>query len=61
MKAALFFALERELVERNVMQGFRPFDGGHGQAKVRRDAFSESEVQAILAATRPHATRQNHR
>jgi integrase len=52
MKAVLFFALERELVERNVMQRFRPFEGG--EAKVRRDAFSESEVQAILGAARPN-------
>ena len=52
MKAVLFFALERELTERNVMQRFRPFEGGEG--KVRRDAFSESEVQAILGAARPN-------
>jgi integrase len=53
MKAVLFFALERELLERNVMQRFRPFEGDKG-GTVRRDAFTESEVQAILAAARPH-------
>jgi integrase len=52
MKAVLFFALERELVERNVMQRFRPYEGG--KSTRQRDAFTESEVQAILAAARPH-------
>ena len=52
MKAVLFFALERELVERNVMQRFRPYEGG--KSGRQRDAFTESEVQAILAAARPH-------
>ena len=54
MKAVLFFALERELVERNVMQRFRPFEGGKSERHVNRGAFSESEVQAIMAAARPH-------
>ena len=31
MKAVLFFALERELVGRNVMQRFRPFEGGKSE------------------------------
>jgi len=54
MKAVLFFALERELVERNVMQRFRPFEGGKDEPHVNRGAFSEVEVQAILAAARPN-------
>lgn len=54
MKAVLFFALERELVERNVMQRFRPFEGGKSERHVSRGAFSESEVQAVIAAARPH-------
>jgi integrase len=54
MKAVLFFALERELVERNVMQRFRPFEGGRDERHVSRGAFSESEVQAILSAARAH-------
>jgi integrase len=53
MKAVLFLALERELVERNVMQRFRPFEGDKSPSQVKRDAFSESEVQAILGAARP--------
>jgi integrase len=53
MKAVLFFALERELVERNVMQRFRPFEGGKGERHVSRGAFSESEIQAIMGASRP--------
>jgi integrase len=51
MKAVLFFALERELIERNVMQRFRPFEGEKSERI--RDAFSESEVRAILLAARP--------
>ena len=51
MKAILFFALERELVERNVMQRFRPFEGDKSERL--RDAFSESEVRSILEAARP--------
>lgn len=54
LKAVLFFALERELIERNVMQRFRPFEGGEGERHVKRDAFTEAEVQSILAAARPH-------
>lgn len=54
MKAVLFFALERELVERNVMQRFRPFEGGKSERHVSRGAFSEGEVQAVIAAARPH-------
>jgi integrase len=53
LKAVLFFALERELVERNVMQRFRPFEGGKDERHVNRGAFSESEVQAILESARP--------
>jgi integrase len=53
MKAVLFFALERELVERNVMQRFRPFEGGKNERHVSRGAFSEGEIQAIMAAARP--------
>jgi integrase len=52
MKAVLLFALERELLERNVMQRFRPFEGGKEERHVNRDAYSESEVQAILAAAK---------
>lgn len=54
MKAVLFFALERELIERNVMQRFRPFEGGKSERHVSRGAFSENEVQAVIAAARPH-------
>jgi integrase len=54
MKAILFFALERELVERNVMQRFRPFGGGKTERRTSRGAFSEAEIQAIMLAARPH-------
>jgi integrase len=53
MKAVLFFALERELVERNVMQRFRPYEGDKSARAATRGAFTEAEVQAILAAAKP--------
>lgn len=54
MKAVLFFALERELIERNVMQRFRPFEGKKNEGKkVNRGSFSEAEVQAIMTAALP--------
>jgi integrase len=53
LKAVLFFALERELIERNVMQRFRPFEGGKDELHVKRGAFSEAEVRAILGAASP--------
>jgi integrase len=53
MKAVLFFALEREFVERNVMQRFRPFEGGKSERHVSRGAFSEIEVQALMEAAEP--------
>jgi integrase len=52
LKAVLFFALERELIERNVMQRFRPYEGGKGEPHVNRSAFSETEVQAIFDAAK---------
>jgi integrase len=52
-KALMFFALERELLERNPLQRFRPFEGGQGERHVARDAFSEQELQAIISAARP--------
>jgi integrase len=53
MKAVLFFALERELVERNVLQRFKPFEGGKDEPHVKRGAFTEAEVRAILDAAEP--------
>jgi integrase len=50
LKAVLFFALERELIERNVCSRFRPFEGGKDEPHVRRGAFSEEELRALLAA-----------
>lgn len=53
LKAILFFALERELVERNVMQRFRPYEGGKAERHVNRGTFSETQVQALIAAAKP--------
>lgn len=53
LKALLYFALERELIERNPLQRFRPFEARTGERHVSRDAFSESEVQALMTAARP--------
>jgi integrase len=53
LKALLFFALERELIERNPLQRFRPFETDKAEGRIKRGAFSEQEIQAILAAARP--------
>lgn len=54
LKAVLFFALERELVERNVCQRFRPYEGAKAERHVSRDAFTEAELQALIESARPH-------
>jgi len=36
------------------MQRFRPFEGDKGARQATRDAFTEAELQAILAAAKPH-------
>ena len=51
-KAILYFCVERELIERNVLQRFRPYEGGKSMRQ--RDAFTEAELQALLGAGRPH-------
>lgn len=53
MKALMFFALESELVDRNVMQRFRPFERVKGERRANRGAFTEAEVRAILEAAKP--------
>jgi len=52
-KAVLFFAMQRQRAERNVLQRFSPFEGGKDERHAQRGAFSEAEVQALLAATKP--------
>jgi integrase len=53
LKATLYLAVERELVERNVMQRFRPYEGGKSERHVKRGAFSEAQIQALLGAAKP--------
>lgn len=53
LKSVLFFALERQLIERNPMQRFLPYEG-KGERKVNRAAFSEAEVQQLMKEARPH-------
>jgi integrase len=53
-KALMFLCLERELIERNPLQRFRPFEGGKDERHVQRDAFSEQELQAIINAASPN-------
>ena len=55
-KAMWFFALQRELIERNPLQRFPKYqrlatDTGR---QVSRDAYGEGEVRALLAAARAH-------
>jgi integrase len=52
MKAVLNFALDKEMVERNVMARFRPYVGG-SERRVNRGAFTEDEVRALLGAAKP--------
>jgi site-specific recombinase XerD len=53
MKAVIFFAIEREILERNPLQRFRPFEDGEHEQHVRRDALSELEIRAVRAAAAP--------
>jgi integrase len=52
-RAVLYFALERELIERNPLQRFRPYAlpvERIRQRAARHSAFSEAELQRVLAA-----------
>lgn len=53
LKSVLFFAMERQLIERNPLQRFRPYEG-KSAGKQNRGAFSELEVRQLLVAARPH-------
>jgi integrase len=52
LKAVLNFALDKEMIERNPMTRFRPYEG-RGERAVKRGAFEESEIRALLSAARP--------
>jgi integrase len=55
-KAMWFFALQRELIERNPLQRFpkyEPLATDTGR-QVNRDAYNEAEVRALLSAARGH-------
>lgn len=54
VKAVLFYALESELVERNVAHRLPLVKRKDGERRAKRGAFTEEEVRAILAAARPH-------
>jgi integrase len=57
LKAALFFAMtELEVLDRNILMRFKQYERSDGSAdrQVRRGAFSEAEVQALLDKARPH-------
>ncbi len=51
-KALFFFALDRELIERNPLHRYKPYKKSAGDtgSTRKRGAFSEAEVRAILAA-----------
>jgi integrase len=57
LKAVLFFAMtDLEVLERNVMQRLRPFEGRNPKAKDRRanrGAYREDEVRALIGAAQP--------
>lgn len=52
-KALLNFALDAELIDRNPLARFRPFERVKGERRVKRGVFTELEVRAILAAAKP--------
>jgi len=58
LKALLFYAVtDLEVLDRNIMLRFRPFEGMNPNAvdrRAHRGAYTESEVQALIAAARPH-------
>jgi integrase len=56
-KTILNFALDQELVERNVLTRFRPYQRDRNdtsERRVQRGAFSEAEVRQLLAVARPY-------
>jgi integrase len=58
LKAVLFYAMtDLEVVDRNIMLRFRPFQGINPKQitdrRAKRGAYTESEVQALFAAARP--------
>jgi integrase len=52
LKAVLNFALDKEMIERNPVTRFRPYEG-RGDRVVKRGAFDEGEIRALLACARP--------
>jgi integrase len=56
-KTILNFALDQELVERNVLARFRRYQrdqNDKSQRRVQRGAFSEPEIRQLLSAARPN-------
>lgn len=53
-KALLNYALDLQLIDPNPLTRFKPYERADGEPTVNRDAFTEAEVRAILAAARPH-------
>lgn len=56
-KTLLNFALDQELIERNVLARFRPYERDRNdtsERRVKRGAFSEAEVRQLLGAARPY-------
>ena len=52
MKVVLNYAVDKEMIERNVMTRFRPY-AGRGDKVRARGAFTEEEVRSLLTAARP--------
>jgi integrase len=56
-KTLLNFALDQELIERNVLARFRRFERDRNdtsERRVKRGAFSEAEVRQLLGVARPY-------
>ncbi len=54
-KTTLFHAVaELEVLDRNVLARFKPYRAGTTDRRARRGTFTETELQALLAAAKPH-------
>jgi integrase len=54
-KAVLFHAVsELEVCDRNALARFKPYKAGPTDRRARRSAFTEIELQALLAEAKPH-------
>ncbi|MGH7122250.1 MAG: tyrosine-type recombinase/integrase [Acetobacteraceae bacterium] len=55
LKAVMFYAAtELEVLDRNPVARFKPYQAAATDRRARRGTFTEAEVQRLIAAARPH-------